>query len=60
MSGEPIAQGPYTTITVEEYNHMTATLRHLRKRLQKARELLEVGNVGEALNIVKHEYDTMQ
>ncbi len=51
------APGPYTTITVDEFNRLAATVRHLRKRLQKVRELLEAGAVGEALQIVKFEDD---
>ncbi len=49
--------GPYTTITVEEFNRMSATLLHLRKRIQQVRELLEIGKVEDALAIVKFEGD---
>lgn len=45
--------GPYTTITVVDYNHITATIHHLRQTIQKARELLEAGAVSEALQILK-------
>lgn len=55
----PDEKAHYTTLTIDEYNNLAATIRHLRKRIQKARELLEVGNVGEALNILKFEYDTL-
>lgn len=51
------SSGPYTTITVEEFNRLAATVIHMRKRLQKVRELLETGNVVEALQIVKFEDD---
>ena len=52
-----MSEGPYTTITVAEYARMSAVIGHLRKRLQKVRELLEAGSAGEALKIVKFEDD---
>lgn len=51
--------GPYTTITVTEFNRLSATLIHLRKRIQKVRELLELGKTVEALQIVKFEDDEL-
>lgn len=52
--------GPYTTITVDEYGRMKAVILHLRKRVQKARELLESGAAAEALNLLKFEEDASQ
>ena len=54
-----MTDGPYTTITVAEYAKLSAVINHLRKRLQKVRELLEAGAVGEALQIVKFEDDNL-
>lgn len=45
--------GPYTTITVDEYNHLTATMRLLRKQIQTVRELLEKGLTEKALEILR-------
>lgn len=47
--------GPYTTITVDEYNHLAATLKALRKQLQTVRELLEKGLRKQALEILRKE-----
>jgi len=49
--------GPYTTITVEEYSRLSAVILHLRRKVQKARELLETGNTPAALEILKFEDD---
>lgn len=45
--------GPYTTLTVESYNHMENTIHYLRVVIQKARESLEKGAVAETLQILK-------
>lgn len=50
-----MSEGPYTTITVAEYAKITATHRHLRRQIQRAREFLEQGKNEEALNILKFE-----
>ena len=47
--------GPYTTITVAEFNRITATIRQLRGQAQKAREHLERGDVEAALSLLKVE-----
>ncbi len=52
-----MTEGPYTTIKVSDYSHITATLLHLRKRIQKARECLERDATDEALQILKFEDD---
>lgn len=49
--------GPYTTITVSEYSKLSATINHLRKRIQKAREHLEKNQPKDALQILKFEDD---
>lgn len=49
--------GPYTTIAVEEYNLLAATIRHLRRRVQSAREMLEKNDTAGALAILKFEDD---
>jgi len=49
------AGGPYTTITVEEYSRMAAVIRHLRKKVQKARQHLEKGETQPALQILAFE-----
>lgn len=51
--------GPYTTITVAEYNRISAVLIHLRKKVQKARELLEAGATAEALQLLKFEDESL-
>jgi hypothetical protein len=51
--------GPYTTITVAEFNHMAAIMRHLRRQVQNARVCLEKGNAKDALAILKFEDDTL-
>ena len=50
--------GPYTTITVTEYNRLAAIVRHLRRQVQNARICLEQGNTQDALNILKFEDET--
>jgi hypothetical protein len=50
-------QGPYTTITVDEFSRLAATINHLRRQVQKAREHLEKSEVKEALNILRFEDD---
>ena len=52
-----MSDGPYTTITVREYNRKEAIMRHLRRRLTTVRELLEKGDVADALAILKFEDD---
>jgi len=49
--------GPYMSITVGEYGRLEATIKVLRSRIQKARELLEQGNMGMALQVLKIEAD---
>lgn len=51
-------QGPYTTITVDEYNRLAATIGILRRRIQRARELLESKCVEEALAELMSEADS--
>jgi hypothetical protein len=53
-----VGEGPYTTITVASFNHLEATIRHLRKQIQSAREFLEKGLVVDALMILKSDDDT--
>lgn len=48
--GDP--EGPYTTITVLEFNKLSATITHLRWTIQKARELLEVNRTAAALSLL--------
>lgn len=50
-----MSDGPYTTITVEEFNRLGATMNRLRYQIQKARELLESGFHATALEILKLE-----
>ena len=45
----------YTTLTVEEYTHISNVILSLREQKQKARELLEQHKVEEALEILKKE-----
>ena len=47
--------GPYTTITVDDYNYLTATLKELRTQLQKVRVLLENGHPEKALEILRED-----
>jgi hypothetical protein len=49
----------YTTLTVAEYNRIAATIRHLRRQLQNARQMLEIGSVEEALEILKFEDENL-
>ena len=51
--------GPYTTITVGEYGRLESTITVLRKRVQKARELLEQGHTQLALQVLKIEADDL-
>ena len=44
--------GPYTTLTVAEYNKMASVITQLRGVKQKARELLELGKVEEAKDLL--------
>lgn len=57
LNGMSETEGPFTTITVQSYNHLVATLNHLRKRIQTARECLEKGSTEEAIKILKFEED---
>ncbi len=50
-----MTDGPYTTITVDEYTRLADTLTMLRRRLQTVRELLEKGSAGEALTMLRVE-----
>lgn len=45
----------YTTLTVEEYQHMKEVLLSLRVKIQKSREHLEKGNAKEALDLLKED-----
>jgi hypothetical protein len=47
--------GPYTTLTVAEYNHLATTIIELRTLLQDVRQLLERGLTEEALGKVRAE-----
>ena len=47
--------GPYTTLTVDEYNHLQAVVLGLRKRQQTAREFLEQGMPDAALALLRQE-----
>lgn len=49
--------GPYTTITVEEYTHMSNVVLTLRDRIQKAREFLEKDDVDAALELLRRDRD---
>jgi hypothetical protein len=49
--------GPYTTITVDEYNRIAATIKVLRLRIQKAREALERKEPDMALLLLKIDSD---
>lgn len=40
--------GPYTTLTVVEYNRMASVITQLRWKVQKTRELLELQRWDEA------------
>ncbi len=51
MNDEP--KPHYTTITIEEYQHMKNVILQLRWTNQKARELIESNQTGEALNILR-------
>lgn len=44
--------GPYTTLTVDEYNHMKAVITKLRWQVQKAREFLEAEKAKEAKHLL--------
>lgn len=50
-----MTDGPYTTITVAEYNKMASVITALRWKVQKARELLEEDRKAEALNLLAKE-----
>lgn len=50
-----VTDGPYTTLTVAEYNHLGAVITQLRWKIQKIRELLEKNNVEAALILLRHE-----
>ncbi len=54
-----MTDGPYTTITVTEYTYMKTVMDNLRRRIQKARECLEKGAAGEALQVLKFEGDSI-
>lgn len=47
--------GPYTTITVDEYTHLANVVLALREKVQKARELLEKDEKGEALELLRRD-----
>ena len=49
--------GPYTTLTVVEYNHLAETILALRKQAQTVRELLEKGQTAQALEILRTDGD---
>lgn len=49
--------GPYTTISVEEYTHMANVILFLREKVQKAREHLEKNEVDLALELLRQEKD---
>lgn len=51
--------GPYTTITVAEFNHLAAVTRHLRRQVQNARVCLESGDAPGALAILKFEDESL-
>jgi len=50
-----MTDGPYTTLTVEAYNRLVITIKFLRSRIQKARELMETGAIVDALEVLKRE-----
>lgn len=45
----------YTTMTVEEYAHMSNVILALREKVQRARQLLESKCIDEALDVLKIE-----
>lgn len=45
----------YTTLTVEEYAHMSHVILLLREQKQLIREYLEKGMLAEALDVAKRE-----
>lgn len=55
LMGDQVTIGHYTTLTVDEYNHLSVTILTLRKQLQTVRELLEKGLMGEALEMLRRE-----
>ena len=52
-----MSDGPYTTITVAEYTHLSEVIGTLRRRIQEARQQLETGAADLALRILKTEDD---
>lgn len=50
----------YTTITVTEYIHLKAVIVTLRSKVQRARELLEINHVQDALDLLKKEEDELR
>lgn len=49
------AEGPYTTITVKEWNRISFVIKFLREKIQGARMLLENGLPREALELLRKE-----
>lgn len=45
----------YTTLTVEEYAHMSNAILVLRKKIQWVRQLLEEKRIDEALTVLRKE-----
>lgn len=50
----------YTTITVNEYIHLKSVIILLRAKVQKARELLEINHIQDALDLLKKEEDELR
>jgi hypothetical protein len=48
-----LSDGPFTTLTVAEYNRLSDTIKDLRKRIQKCREFLEKKDTESALKLLK-------
>lgn len=48
-------RGPYTTITVVEYNRVNEAITSMRRQVAQARILLEQGHTKEALAVLRAE-----
>jgi hypothetical protein len=52
-----MTDGPYTTLTVEAYNNLVATIQKLRSQVQDARILLERKDLDGALSLLRVDVD---
>jgi transcription elongation factor Elf1 len=50
-------EGPYTTLTVDAYNTLVATIQRLRSQVQEARMLIERKDLDGALALLRVDVD---